>query len=219
MTFTISPAVEADIPEIADVANIGFKDDPIMGLLIKGCSPGDIRKRDIEAHGRFFSESDGHQHFTKVIDSETRQLVAFCKWRSPTGQVAEQTTKPPDGYKEIQIDGFNYALSKEFGVHLVASRKAYLDLTKDYYIVMIATLPSYQRKGLGKRLLQHVTDLADRDGAKTYLHASAVGSPLYARLGWEQVGRFELDLDQFGGKGREEVKCMIRPPQVGVSPT
>lgn len=51
----------------------------------------------------------------------------------------------------------------------------------------LAVLPGYQRQGLGTRILRVCTDLADHDGLKTYIEASAAGAPLYRRLGWDDI--------------------------------
>jgi hypothetical protein len=42
---------------------------------------------------------------------------------------------------------------------------------------------------------------ADRDGVKCYLSGSPMGVPVYKKLGFEEVGRLEVDLTQFGGEG------------------
>lgn len=62
-------------------------------------------------------------------------------------------------------------------------------------------------------LLTHGIDLADRDGAKTYLEASKEGLGLYLSLGFEQVGDFGIDLKVHGGKEAVVVPCLVRKPK------
>jgi GNAT superfamily N-acetyltransferase len=78
---------------------------------------------------------------------------------------------------------------------------------------ILATHPGYQRKGLGKRLLEYGCEIADREGAKVYLEASKTGLPLYESLGWEGVGEFDIDLGEFGGEEVQVLKLMVRAPK------
>ena len=78
---------------------------------------------------------------------------------------------------------------------------------------MLVVHPSYQRKGLGRMLLKHGLELADRDCAKTYIEASAVGLGLYLSLGFEKVEEFEIDLRAHGGEILMLVPCLVRQPQ------
>ena len=85
---------------------------------------------------------------------------------------------------------------------------------------MLATHPLYQRKGLGKMLLEHGLGFAERDGAKTYLTSSPAGLPLYLILGWKEVGSFEVDLRAHGAEEVMVVKCLVKesqPPQMSTS--
>jgi GNAT superfamily N-acetyltransferase len=75
-------------------------------------------------------------------------------------------------------------------------------------INVLSTLPEYHRKGLGSRLLTHVTRDADKVNAKIYLQATPIGYPLYLRLGWQEIE----DMVTSTPKGPVIWKCMIREP-------
>ena len=54
------------------------------------------------------------------------------------------------------------------------------------YVALVATLPSAQRKGYAEAAMRDVLDrsLASGLDARTYLHASAAGRPIYERMGY-----------------------------------
>ena len=64
------------------------------------------------------------------------------------------------------------------------------------------TSPKFQRRGLGSELVKYGLEKADRDGVVVYLSGSPMGVPLYRKLGFEEVGKLELNLEEFGGEGR-----------------
>lgn len=80
---------------------------------------------------------------------------------------------------------------------------------------MLATLPSYHRRGLASRLLQHGLDIVDKDGKIAYIEASSHGYPLYQRFGFKEIDRVTLDLESWGGApGVQAINyCMTREPK------
>ena len=76
----------------------------------------------------------------------------------------------------------------------------------------LAVHPSHQRKGLGSMLIKVGLDMADRDGARTYIEASSKGLPLYLRHGWEPVGATTIDTRKFGGTEVMVDKTLMREP-------
>jgi GNAT superfamily N-acetyltransferase len=78
---------------------------------------------------------------------------------------------------------------------------------------ILAVRPEYQRKGLGARLLEPVLALADRDGARTYIEASAKGLGLYLKYDWKEIDAINIDMRPYGGHQIESTKCMMRDPQ------
>ncbi|MFF0751170.1 GNAT family N-acetyltransferase [Streptomyces sp. NPDC004267] len=57
-------------------------------------------------------------------------------------------------------------------------------------IGMVLVAERYARQGVGRRLMQHV--LAEYDGTPLTLYATPNGQPLYAQLGFTEIGRSEL---------------------------
>jgi len=71
--------------------------------------------------------------------------------------------------------------------------------------------PDYQRRGIGRKLLQWGVDLADREKLVAWLHARPAGSKLYESAGWRAVASIEVkvpDLDV------APLVSMLRQPQL-----
>ena len=71
--------------------------------------------------------------------------------------------------------------------------------------------PDYQRKGLGRMLLEHFLKDADRDNAKSYLQATAKGEGLYLQYGWKYIE----DMVTKTPNGPVVWKCMMRDAKPG----
>lgn len=58
-------------------------------------------------------------------------------------------------------------------------------------------------------------DIADREGTRTYLEATASGKPVYERLGFRAVDTLDFDLSALTEnlKGLYQITIMIRDPQ------
>lgn len=63
------------------------------------------------------------------------------------------------------------------------------------------TSPSFQHRGIGSQLVKVGLERADEEGVKCFLSASPMGAPVYKKLGFEEVGRLEIPLEEFGGEG------------------
>lgn len=52
--------------------------------------------------------------------------------------------------------------------------------------------PEYQGRGIGRRLLDEICNLADKAAQDIYLEASPVGTKLYLNAGFEKIGEISL---------------------------
>ena len=63
----------------------------------------------------------------------------------------------------------------------------------DAHVQLVATAPEARRRGLASRLLLHaLADARDRGCTISRLQATAMGQPVYARLGYRDVGRVQM---------------------------
>ncbi len=71
--------------------------------------------------------------------------------------------------------------------------------------------PRHQKKGIGKKLLSAVLQEAQREGLPTFLMSSAESFGLYAKLGFEDLGRWTVD----NGRWMREVAA--REEELGIA--
>lgn len=63
----------------------------------------------------------------------------------------------------------------------------------DCYFWFVATAPEAQGRGLASELMRHaLRGAAERGCGTTTLESTAVGEPVYARLGFRSLGRYEM---------------------------
>jgi ribosomal protein S18 acetylase RimI-like enzyme len=80
-----------------------------------------------------------------------------------------------------------------------------------WYLVYIGTRPEARGKGLGRKLIEHITKKADVEGRACYLESSnVVNVSIYERLGFAKKKRIEFE----NGKGKLEMDIMVREPVV-----
>ncbi len=131
-------------------------------------------------------------------------------------------------------EGANNEACKEFYGALEAMREKYIRWDQDYskrpllvsFVLfsclffiecsLLGTDPDFQRRGLGSMLLGQVIALADLDGRRIYLEATAAGHPLYEKLSWRDVDLITVDLRKWGVDGTECNWVMMREPQAKV---
>ena len=75
--------------------------------------------------------------------------------------------------------------------------------------------PDYQRRGVGKLLMEWGLDVADREGLSCRLQATPQGRGLYSKCGFENVGNMDIDMSKYGGKGIYRYVCMLRSAKQG----
>jgi predicted acetyltransferase len=115
----------------------------------------------------------------------------------------------------------NYRLSAEarrrffaeFVPHLHDTKLSTLGSQRDaasWYLVYIGTRPTGRGKGHARRLIEHVTDLADREGRVVYLESSnKINPPIYRKFGFEGVRTVYL----MRAEENVELDIMVREPR------
>jgi predicted acetyltransferase len=79
-----------------------------------------------------------------------------------------------------------------------------------WYLVYIGTRPTGRGKGHARRLIEHVTDMADKEGRVVYLESSnKVNPPIYRKFGFEGVRTVYL----MRAERNVELDIMVREPR------
>ena len=76
--------------------------------------------------------------------------------------------------------------------------------TRCMILVMIAVSPKYQSRGVGSALIRWGTSRADADGVFCWVHASDAGHKMFAKQGFKELGKLQVDLDEYASGPCEE---------------
>jgi len=80
-----------------------------------------------------------------------------------------------------------------------------------YYLVYLGTKPSARGKGYAKKLIQHMTSVADQEGCATYLESSASSNVAY----YQKFGFVEKKvIECTRGPKKLPLHIMVREPQI-----
>jgi len=210
------PAHISDCPEMVDLFDTAFKEDPNFTHFYPNVSSADraiVRERDIKTYERSFGQEE--MRFFKIVDAENGKIAAFSKWefphiKSPERRLADEEVKKN---RAPHVPGANGPFLDEFFGKLIAGRKKYIVEENMYFLNILAVHPQYQRRGLGSRLIEPVLALADAEGRRTYIEASRKGVRLYERYGWVRVDAVVMDTRPFGGESLEETVLLLREPR------
>lgn len=85
------------------------------------------------------------------------------------------------------LAGSRWVVSAWDGERLVGFARAISDGVSNAYVSTVAVHPDYQRRGIGRALLERL--LAGRDGVKFVLHSSEAGERLYRSVGFVDATR------------------------------
>ncbi|KAI4834455.1 acyl-CoA N-acyltransferase [Aureobasidium sp. EXF-8845] len=148
---------------------------------------------------------------------EEKKVVGIAIWiLQPIARTQEQIDKEaaekgPSNY----APSANGALLDAMDAAMTVSKKKYIGGQPYLYLRILAIDPAYQRRGVGSLLLDEGVAIADRCGIQTYLEATKVGRPLYAKYGYEDRDFMDFDVVKYAPTAKDdpphEFMVMIRP--------
>lgn len=139
-------------------------------------------------------------------DPTRKKVVSMSMWHMrgthvPQQQSEGKAVKPPtDHFERRDADPKRM---KAFRVALAKAKDKYFNSEygeEQIQLLILATLPDYQRQGAATRLSQWGIDYARKEKLAVTLFASAIGERLYGKLGFTKLGEVETRVD-----GEEEV--------------
>jgi GNAT superfamily N-acetyltransferase len=238
-SFILSACTPADIPAMVNVNLSAFANDPLSKLAMPREIIGEteLRRWMSQFLAAFFAKPE--VHFFKVTETSTGNLAAWMRCAYPH-LLSEEESQKRKAEKEQKVKAGSFwpkganleVIDAKFGT-LGLLKEKYCDdsetyceflcrsleiwnkkwLTCDLDVQLLATDPSYQRRGLASKLLKHVLQIADKAGKMSYVEATEAGFPVYRKLGFKQVDIVEVDSAKWGGKGVASNRIMQRDPQ------
>ncbi|KAF4879218.1 hypothetical protein CGCSCA1_v001977 [Colletotrichum siamense] len=218
--FTLHYVVPDDVDDLVRVHTAAFKTDQFSNLMLLG--------RAVDAHEKLMRKTiEGwvtapEASLMKAIDSSGRVLgwacwivkdatggdrVAVAKAESKGGSsvdkaegvetsAVEKKEEPPKEDPARALGGLMYR-------ERVAIEERYMKGKRYAVLQGLATDPAYQRRGIATKLVQARLEVIDLEGLACWIHASPSSYGVYAKVGFEEVGRNEYDLDEWAPGGRQ----------------
>lgn len=218
--FTLHYVAPDDVDDLVRVHTAAFKTDQFSNLMLLG--------RADDAHEKLMRKAiEGwvtapEASLMKAIDSSGRALgwacwivkdatggdrVAVAKAESKGGSsvdkaegvetsAVEKKEEPPKEDPARALGGLMY---KE----RVTMEERYMKGKRYAVLQGLATDPAYQRRGIATKLIQAGLDEIDLEGLACWIHASPSSYGVYAKVGFEEVGKNEYDLDEWAPGGRQ----------------
>ncbi|KAH7416838.1 hypothetical protein BKA64DRAFT_656345 [Cadophora sp. MPI-SDFR-AT-0126] len=221
MPLTLQDVTFADGEAIANIYISAFSDDPFQRTLFPGMTFDQQVAGVITRWPRIYSDISAF--YKKVVDTDSGETVGYSKWAFAFTDVGDVFGRPRDIPEDEEVnpsstpEGLNDAFATEFTRKAVEIRSRILGKKPQLQLKMLATLPSYQRRGVAAIQLTWATELADEKGLWCWVEGSVVAVPLYRRFGFEVQDEIVSQCRGIAADGPYITTCMARhPKQVNV---
>lgn len=213
MSYTLEKALPADAEEIGEIMQAASSLMPRIQLEPKNV-PGDeiqkyntaCRRCDFATCERMPEKLSALKAVAKVEGREEIAAYAIWGW-SPESMslLTQERAKANISYPQ----GGNTALHAAFYGRLRAMEARHTPPPPCYSLLFLLTSPSHQRRGVGAQLVKYGLEKATRGGVPIFLSGSPMGYPLYKKLGFKELDKIEIDLQEYGWDGREEGRVHV----------
>ncbi|EAS27829.1 acetyltransferase [Coccidioides immitis RS] len=235
MSIEVRPLTLEDIPGAIECVQRAFEDDPYFRWVFdpakfsKERNTASLRNRCLWGinNGLFYvarervPQGNGQNGSEK---SPSYRVVGVSMWLKP--HVAGQSESWPSRFQDwllsfrqlvtnVQFGGRGGLLVRRYWIYKDSQFKAEQKFLTDpqgyYHCNIVAVLPGMHGKGIGKKLVEIVTDQADKEGMGCYLESSKAepNVKIYERMGFKVVG--DLDCNDNGAQCK--LFCMTRDPK------
>lgn len=227
MPVEVTPIQSSDIGQAVHCIQVAFDDDPYNNWVFDK-RPGKFNQaRNFASlkvkcewgirNAMFFVAKD-----TSSTDPD--KVVGVGMWMKPRLVTEKQTwSEWFDDYLLWYKQGLNVLWYQGWGGLNVAryrvwkreQAKAQAEIWDDpngyYFCNIVVVLPGVQGKGIGKKLFEVVTDMADREGRRCYLESSrdVPNIAIYEKMGFKLVKKMICE----EGGDKCDLFCMIRDPK------
>lgn len=200
---------EGDFPQLLQVEEQAYGVSKMMTMLF-GQEDGEqdptFRLR-LQNHVRSWREDPACVYLKAV--AETGEIVGMGVWYFYTDPSLSRNP-----WTKIRLPPrANQALCDHYFGALVKAREDTFPSDEPYALMAnLVVSPAWQRKGVGKLLLEWGLKVADDKGLKCWIDASPQGLGLYKQCGWQEAKVLEFDLSSWGGDFGDvhRTMCMVR---------
>ncbi|KKZ62800.1 hypothetical protein EMCG_02843 [[Emmonsia] crescens] len=207
MPLTLSYAQECDVGHIANIHLASFGEN--MMLQAQFPTPALVAGLRISLMEKAREEIRDPQ-WEVLVAQDQDEIISFAKWKRPvldTDSYVEVPWRWPEG---TRMDILNEWTRR---VEDVSSRV--IGSTPCYCLSFIGTYPKHEGRGAGSMLIRWGLERSASENVPIQLESTMVAWPLYKKLGFEDKGRIQMQLEGVGKGGKsvlyEELSLVYSP--------
>ncbi|KAF7594686.1 hypothetical protein BBP40_008579 [Aspergillus hancockii] len=232
MAVEVVPLTEADIPGAIEVIQKAFADDPYFQWVFDPSQFNKERNCDSLAVRCLWGINNAVFHVAKetiVADSPDQQRSATSRIVGVSCWLPPHTASQPESWyswyqgrvlswrqmlNNVRHWGRGGLRSRRYWIwkeRQAEAQRAIWDDPRGYYFCnIVAVSPDAQGGGIGRKLFEAVTDLADEEGVKCYLESSrnVPNVQIYEKMGF----RMRKEMECRDGEDACMLYCMVREP-------
>ncbi|KAH8599123.1 hypothetical protein B0O99DRAFT_613068 [Bisporella sp. PMI_857] len=195
-----------------------FKAVDTFGAII-GWSCWILKGEDTDQKHAYGSSSELKANTDQKSSSEERQNNSR-KGDEPKKQLMISEGKEPS-QQDVKKPTLAQVLGGLMFKDLVRNETEHMKGGKYLVLQALFTDPKCQGRGVGSKLVQQGVERADAGKLPCWIHASPAGYGVYTLAGFQEVGKFDMDLDEYApgrrgvnrGWGRYTFRYMVRQPK------
>ena len=182
MEFKLRLATPDDVEALCETFFSGFVEN-LIAIHAFPSTSSDVQEFWRRGMASDIEDSDMCLVVVDDISTSPPTLIALAKWRFvPAGaDLPPPTNEWPEGG--------DHELATTFFFEGWRMHKGIMGGRPHWYLELLSTRKEYQRKGVGRILMEWGVEKADADGWECYLGSSAEGKGLYEKYGFMEVER------------------------------
>ena len=217
-TVHISRVQPADIPSLIQILNDAFAPN-LFNQLINASMPADHEARFKNALLEYLSMpnvamikaeigSDGKEN------TDSRQIVGWSAW----GWDVSEEESGHNEHRRLATPNMSTVVLHGWDPPAGSMAATFRDAEKEWehqwfanrnkmILALLCVAPKFQGRGIGEKLLEYGTKMADSRNLTCHLTATPVAFKIYEGFGWHVVDEHKIDLSEWfssGGRERRE---------------
>lgn len=195
MSLSVTGATAADIPALTAIFDAAFRTDRHTRVKELGRGAGTQAAAMGDAIAAWLDDPV-RCAVLKAVDDTTGEIVGWTCWSRRGYQdqppPAARPSPAPAGTSPLDVLESVTAQDMDRWQRILMPPG-----TRCRILNAIAVSPATQGQGAGSALIRWGTTRADEDGVFCWVHASEAGFPVFAKHGFTELGRLEVDLDEY----------------------